>query len=60
MNIVKRLKNLWVLSGYRLDFDDDGITQRTHPILKKDVRPSTKSAIIININHNADGIPTVK
>lgn len=32
--MFKRLKNLWKLSEFELDFDDDGVSRRTHPIFK--------------------------
>lgn len=47
----KRIKNLWALSAYKPDFDDDGVSRRSTPILKENL-PKKSLAKAQFIPHN--------
>lgn len=52
MNIIKRLKNIWILSAYTLDPKKIGMGALVRNL------PNKKAATIIQPNKTLDDIPT--
>ncbi len=48
MSLLRRLKNLWALSSYRVERPRVGDVVSLVPTLKDDTKPKKKPAVIVN------------